>query len=102
MKASLSMILSLYCRKSVISINEMLLAMKRIKKIPDDVRFQKIVQVLDEDRDGRIELVHAMKVRILKILQWNSIFPAIFTMVTGIESKKDLVFMQLYLIFYFD
>lgn len=49
-------------KKSVISINEMLLAMKRIKKIPDDVRFQKIVQVLDEDRDGRIELVHAMKV----------------------------------------
>ena len=48
----------------MISINEMLLAMKRIKKIPDDVRLQKIVQVLDEDRDGRIELVHALKVGI--------------------------------------
>ncbi|XP_062602433.1 mitochondrial proton/calcium exchanger protein-like isoform X2 [Saccostrea cucullata] len=49
-------------KKSVISINEMLLALKRIKKIPDDVRTQKILQVLDEDRDGRIELVHALKV----------------------------------------
>jgi Ca2+-binding EF-hand superfamily protein len=45
-------------------MNEVLLAMKRIKNVPDDMRLQKIVQVLDEDRDGRIELVHALKVKI--------------------------------------
>ncbi|KAK3095633.1 hypothetical protein FSP39_016948 [Pinctada imbricata] len=49
-------------KEGVISINELLLALKRIQKVPDDTRLQKIVQVLDEDRDGNIDISHVLKV----------------------------------------
>ncbi|KAL5021304.1 hypothetical protein ScPMuIL_000459 [Solemya velum] len=47
---------------TVISINEMVLALKRLQKIPNDSRLQRIVEVLDEDHDGNIEVSHVLKV----------------------------------------
>jgi Ca2+-binding EF-hand superfamily protein len=36
--------------------------MRRIQKIPDDAKLQRIAQVLDEDRDGVIDINDAHKV----------------------------------------
>ncbi|KAJ8317442.1 hypothetical protein KUTeg_005346 [Tegillarca granosa] len=47
---------------NVISINEMVLALKRLQKVPNDTKLQKIVQVLDEDKDGNIDVTHVLKV----------------------------------------
>ncbi|KAL3864049.1 hypothetical protein ACJMK2_005760 [Sinanodonta woodiana] len=47
---------------NMISLNEMVLALKRLQKVPDDTRLQKIVQVLDEDKDGNIDISHTLKV----------------------------------------
>lgn len=44
------------------SINEMLLAMKRLQKVPNDTKLQRIVEVLDEDKDGNININLALKV----------------------------------------
>ena len=52
----------LYYRGLVISINDMLLGLRRLQKVPDEVRLQKIVEVLDEDRDGIIDASHVLKV----------------------------------------
>lgn len=46
----------------MISINELVLAMKRLQKVPDDTRLQKIAEVLDEDRDGQIQISHVLRV----------------------------------------
>ncbi|XP_071167705.1 mitochondrial proton/calcium exchanger protein-like [Mytilus edulis] len=46
----------------VISINDMVLALRRLQKVPDEVRLQKIVTVLDEDKDGIIDASHVLKV----------------------------------------
>lgn len=40
----------------------MVLALRRLQKVPDEVRLQKIVQVLDEDQDGKIDASHVLKV----------------------------------------
>jgi hypothetical protein len=40
----------------------MLLGLRRLQKVPDEVRLQKIVEVLDEDRDGIIDASHVLKV----------------------------------------
>ena len=45
------------------SINEVLLALKRLQKVPDDERLQKILQVLDEDQDGYIDIKNILDVR---------------------------------------
>ena len=55
--------LSYLSRANLIDINELLLAMKRLQKISDDTKIQRIVQVLDEDKDGAIVLDDALKVR---------------------------------------
>lgn len=49
-------------KDTVISINELVLAMKRLQKLPDDTRLQKIAEVLDEDRDGHIDVSHVLRV----------------------------------------
>ena len=49
-------------RDDVISINELVLSMKRLQKVPDDTRLQKIAEVLDEDKDGQISLSHVLRV----------------------------------------
>ena len=38
--------------------------MKRIQKVPDDTKFQKIAQVLDTDKDGVIDITDALKVKL--------------------------------------
>ncbi len=60
----------MYCdfRRNLIGINELMLAMKRLQKLPDDTRLQKIVQVLDEDMDGNIDIDDALKVTALSFL----------------------------------
>ncbi|CAH1783641.1 unnamed protein product, partial [Owenia fusiformis] len=49
-------------RDNVITINELVLAMRRIQKVPDDMRIQKIAEVLDADHDGEINVDDVMKV----------------------------------------
>ena len=49
-------------RDNIVSINEMLLAMKRLQKVPNETKLQRIVEVLDEDCDGNININLALKV----------------------------------------
>lgn len=49
-------------RDNIVSINEMLLAMKRLQKVPNETKLQRIVEVLDEDKDGKININLALKV----------------------------------------
>ncbi|XP_076466518.1 mitochondrial proton/calcium exchanger protein-like [Babylonia areolata] len=49
-------------KDNIVSINEMLLAMRRLKKVPSDTKLQRIVEVLDEDQDGIININLALKV----------------------------------------
>ena len=46
------------------SINELVLAMRKIQKLPDETKLQRVVQVLDEDQDGVIDVSDALKVNI--------------------------------------
>ena len=50
-------------KERVISINDLMLAIRKLHRIPDETRWQKILEVLDEDEDGQIELHHVIKVR---------------------------------------
>jgi Ca2+-binding EF-hand superfamily protein len=36
--------------------------LKRFQKVPDDVRMQKVLEVLDTDKDGLIDINHVLKV----------------------------------------
>ncbi|XP_067928650.1 mitochondrial proton/calcium exchanger protein-like isoform X2 [Watersipora subatra] len=49
-------------KDDVISINELVLAMRRLQKIPDETRLQKIAEILDEDHDGQIKISHVLRV----------------------------------------
>ncbi|XP_046366268.1 mitochondrial proton/calcium exchanger protein-like isoform X1 [Haliotis rufescens] len=49
-------------KNTIISINEMVLALKRIQKVPDETKLQTIVEVLDQDMDGIIDINDALKV----------------------------------------
>ncbi|XP_023218269.1 mitochondrial proton/calcium exchanger protein-like [Centruroides sculpturatus] len=52
-------------RDNIISINELVLAIRRIQKISDDTRLQRIADVLekmDEDHDGAVEIENVLKV----------------------------------------
>ncbi|PVD29946.1 hypothetical protein C0Q70_09207 [Pomacea canaliculata] len=49
-------------KNNIITINEMLLAMKRLKKLPIETKLQRIVEVLDDDKDGKIDINLALKV----------------------------------------
>lgn len=54
-------------RDDVIGINELLLAIRRIQKVSDETKLQRIVDVLDMmdvDHDGQVEIEHVVKVRI--------------------------------------
>ena len=53
----------------MVTINELIDAMKKFKKIPD-TKLQKIADVLDEDHDGNIDISHAMKVRPQCNIKW--------------------------------
>lgn len=52
-------------RDDIISINELVLAIRRIQKVSDDTRLQRIADVLDKmdlDHDGAVEVDHVLKV----------------------------------------
>lgn len=55
--------LFVFVRRNLIGINELVLAMKRLQKLPDDTKLQRIAQVLDEDKDGHIDIDDALKVK---------------------------------------
>ena len=44
------------------TINELVLAMKRIQKISDETKLQRICEYLDEDHDGVVDIDDALKV----------------------------------------
>ncbi|KAA0201261.1 LETM1 and EF-hand domain-containing protein 1 mitochondrial, partial [Fasciolopsis buskii] len=46
----------------MVDINDLMLALRRLQKVPDDSRWEKILDVLDEDHDGKIELQHVLSV----------------------------------------
>ncbi|CAH8484535.1 unnamed protein product [Schistosoma turkestanicum] len=46
----------------MVDINDLLASLKRIQNIPGDTRWEKILKVLDEDKDGKIELHHILSV----------------------------------------
>jgi hypothetical protein len=49
-------------RTNLVGINELVLALRRLQKVPDDTKFQRIMQVLDEDKDGIIDVKDALRV----------------------------------------
>ena len=53
---------SLIDRQDLVSKNELMEAMLRLKKLPDETKLAKIAEVLDEDKDGIIGLSEALKV----------------------------------------
>lgn len=52
-------------RDDIISVNELVLAIRRIQKVSDDTRLQRIAEILekmDVDHDGAVEVDHVLKV----------------------------------------
>ncbi|GFS17628.1 mitochondrial LETM1 and EF-hand domain-containing protein 1 [Elysia marginata] len=49
-------------RTNIISINEMLDALKRLQKVPDDAKLRRMFEVLDQDKDGIIDISNALEV----------------------------------------
>ena len=49
-------------RADVIGLNELLESMRRLQKLPDETRLQRIVEVLDTDQDGQIDINDALRV----------------------------------------
>ena len=43
----------------------MLLAMRRLQKVPNETKLQRIVEVLDDDHDGNININLALKVSLI-------------------------------------
>ncbi|PAA91787.1 hypothetical protein BOX15_Mlig014269g1, partial [Macrostomum lignano] len=48
--------------EQLLSLNELQLALKRFQRNPDDNQWEKILPLLDEDNDGKIEIHHVTKV----------------------------------------
>ena len=49
-------------RSHLVDINDLVLALRRLQKVPNDTKFQKIMRVLDEDKDGIIDANDALRV----------------------------------------
>ncbi|BFZ02146.1 hypothetical protein BsWGS_05186 [Bradybaena similaris] len=49
-------------KSNIISVNEMIVALKRLKKVPSEAKLHKIFQVLDQDKDGNIHINDALQV----------------------------------------
>ena len=59
-----------FFRDDVVSIQHLMSTMKELNKIPDDARMERVSQVLkmmDIDKDGNIELEHALKVHFFQV-----------------------------------
>lgn len=52
-------------RDNLISINDIVMSLKKLEKVPDETRAQMIVEVLDEDKDGKVDISLALKVSFL-------------------------------------
>ena len=52
-------------REDLVSINELLLAIRRLQKVSHDTKLQRIMEVLDQDKDGCIDINNALKVDVL-------------------------------------
>lgn len=54
----------------------MLLAMRRLQKVPNETKLQRIVEVLDDDHDGNININLALKVSLISssALCWGLLF----------------------------
>lgn len=63
----------------------MMEALKRLKKVPSDSKLQHIFQVLDQDKDGNIDINDALKVSFLKKT-------AIFTFI--LKAQNCLMFIK--------
>ena len=57
------LVLLIFPRENLVSINDVLLSLKRLQKVPDDMRLQRILEVLDEDRDGFIDIKNILEVK---------------------------------------
>jgi len=58
-----------------VTINELLLAIRRLQKVSHDTKLQTIVQVLDQDKDGCIDINTALKVSGLSLNQGDPFSP---------------------------
>lgn len=45
-----------------IDIEDVLVILRKLDKVPDDIKWKNILSTLDEDHDGKIEIDHLMKV----------------------------------------
>lgn len=52
-------------RDNLISINDIVMSLKKLEKVSDETRAQMIVEVLDEDKDGKVDISLALKVSFL-------------------------------------
>ncbi|KAK4469272.1 hypothetical protein MN116_006840 [Schistosoma mekongi] len=46
----------------MVDINDLLISLKRLRNVPDNTRWEKILKILDEDHDGKIEMKHLLSV----------------------------------------
>lgn len=48
-------------KDNLISINDIVMSLKKLEKVSDETRAQMIVEVLDEDKDGKVDISLALK-----------------------------------------
>ena len=53
---------SISIRKSILRVEELVSAMRKFGKVSDELKLKRIVEVLDEDKDGVINIEDAIKV----------------------------------------
>ncbi|XP_033757274.1 mitochondrial proton/calcium exchanger protein-like isoform X2 [Pecten maximus] len=77
--------------RNLISINELLLALKRLQKVPNETRLQRIAEVLDEDKDGNIDVGHVLKVIELLARENVKLSPTQVTDVIDLLKKESMI-----------
>lgn len=77
--------------RNLISINELLLALKRLQKVPNETRLQRIAEVLDEDKDGNIDIGHVLKVIELLARENVKLSPTQVTDVIDLLKKESMI-----------
>ncbi|XP_060085567.1 mitochondrial proton/calcium exchanger protein-like [Ylistrum balloti] len=77
--------------RNLISINDLLLALKRLQKVPNETRLQRIAEVLDEDKDGNIDIGHVLKVIELLARENVKLSPTQVTDVIDLLKKESII-----------
>ncbi|OWF38429.1 LETM1 and EF-hand domain-containing protein 1, mitochondrial-like [Mizuhopecten yessoensis] len=77
--------------RNVISINDLLLALKRLQKVPNETRLQRIAEVLDEDKDGNIDVGHVLKVIELLATENVKLSPTQVTDLIDLLKKESII-----------